>query len=276
MKVVSRSLLVFHPDARLRARVQQAAGRAFEVQVVSSWEALSEDLREASPAAFVIVDPYAGSGREARLAPELRDLLRNFPTVAVLAALEVRPERSADLRTLGAWGVMELLIAGSDDVLTITRVLCDLRGRPLQSLLERSLPEQIPARARPILDAAAEIASGGGKAEDLARRLHVSLRTLLRQCESVGLPPPRQVLAWMRILLAAELLDNMDRSMESIASACGYASDSGLRRAFYDFLGMSPNALRRAGAFTTASRAFQQALAEAGAKPAPAAVCAGK
>lgn len=268
MKAVSRSLLVFHPDARLRERVQQAGGRDFDIQVVSSWEALGERLGEASPAAFVILDPYAGSGKKAELAPELRDLLRNFPSVGVLAALETRPERSADLRTLGAWGVVGLIEEESDDAVAIARVLRDAKGRPLQSLLERALPAKISARARPILEAAAEIASGGGKAENLARRLHVSLRTLLRWCEREGLPPPRQVLAWMRILLATELLDNTGHSIERIAAACGYASDSGLRRAFYDFLGMGPKALRQAGAFTTASQMFGQALGEARNTPA--------
>jgi len=111
-----------------------------------------------------------------------------------------------------------------------------------------------------VLSSAAEIAAAGGQAEDLARSLHVSLRTLHRRCEAAGVPPPRQTLAWMRILLAAELLEQPGRSIASVASACGYASDSGLRRGCYDLLEMSPSGLRRAGAFATAARAFGQAL----------------
>ena len=60
----------------------------------------------------------------------------------------------------------------------------------------------------------------------------------------------------MRILLAAVLLDDPGRTVLSVAHACGYASDSSLRRAMQDFLGTGPSALRREGAFGRASRVF--------------------
>ena len=65
----------------------------------------------------------------------------------------------------------------------------------------------------------------------------------------------------MRILLAASLLDDPGRSVLSVARACGYASDSSLRRAMQDFLASGPTALRRAGAFNRASSAFLAELA---------------
>jgi hypothetical protein len=48
----------------------------------------------------------------------------------------------------------------------------------------------------------------------------------------------------------------------SVACACGYASDSSLRRAMQDFLGTIPTHLRREGAFEHATHAFLQELAE--------------
>ena len=56
-------------------------------------------------------------------------------------------------------------------------------------------------------------------------------RTVLRWAERAGLPAPRRMLAWMRILLAAVLLDDPGRTVLSVAHACGYSSDSSLRRA---------------------------------------------
>jgi len=41
-----------------------------------------------------------------------------------------------------------------------------------------------------------------------------------------------------------------------VAFACGYSSDSSLRRAMQDFLGTIPTTLRRQGAFPQASRLF--------------------
>jgi len=47
-----------------------------------------------------------------------------------------------------------------------------------------------------------------------------------------------------------------------VAFACGYSSDSSLRRAMQDFLGTIPTTLRREGAFSRASRLFLEELAE--------------
>lgn len=263
MYKVPRPLLLLHSDPIIQARLRQAAGKDFAIRPVHSWEALKEALQTASPTALVLADPYQEQDRRSGPAPELRELLREFPSASVVAVLEVRMDRISDLRTLGQWGVQEVVSRGEDSVFAIRRVLDTVQGRPLQSLLERSLPARTTGRARAILNAAADTAAAGGQSEDLARTLHVSPRTLLRWCESAGLPPPRQVLAWMRILLAAELLDNPGRSIENVALSCGYASDSGLRRVLKDFLETNPKTLRRRGAFETASRAFREALVQA-------------
>jgi AraC-like DNA-binding protein len=115
-------------------------------------------------------------------------------------------------------------------------------------------------RARTLLMAAAEVVSMGGRGRDLARSLHLSERTVLRWSERSGLPPPRRLMAWMRILLAASLLDDPGRTVLSVAFACGYSSDSSLRRAMQDFLGTIPTTLRREGAFSRASRLFLEEL----------------
>ena len=99
--------------------------------------------------------------------------------------------------------------------------------------------------------------AGRGAKLDLARQLRLSRRTLLRWCKRAELPPPRKLLAWMRILLAAELLDDPGRTVLTVAHACGYASDSGLRRVTQKFVGASPSELRRRGAF--ARRKIQRA-----------------
>jgi AraC-like DNA-binding protein len=136
------------------------------------------------------------------------------------------------------------------------------QGRPLKALLEQVLPPDTPGRARAIVDAAAEVVAVGGHGRDLAKALQLSRRTLLRWCERAELPPPRKLLAWMRILLACELLDDPGRTVLSVAHACGYSSDSGLRRVTQKFVGSSPTELRRRGAFARASKVFLEALSK--------------
>jgi AraC-like DNA-binding protein len=261
MRQVLRPLLVLHPDARFREHVRKAGGKRFEYVLVEEWEQLRDLIRSSPPAALIVVDPYGGDATE--LSGALRALLLEFPSATVIAALELRPDRYRDLRTLGAWGVSDVIVRGEDDTLeAMARRLRAIQGRPLQSLLERSLPSNTSGQARALLMAAAEVVSTGGQAKELARMLYLSPRTLLRWCDRAELPPPRRILVWMRVLMAAELLDDPGRTVSSVAHACGYSSDNSLRRALQDFLDTTPTTLRREGAFSAASMAFLKDLAK--------------
>jgi AraC-like DNA-binding protein len=261
MRQVLRPLLVLHADASFREQVRKAGGKRFDYVQVEEWDQMRELVRTSPPAALIVVDPYEDAGDE--LSASLRALLLEFPSATVIAALALRPDRYRDLRTLGAWGVADVIVRGEDDTTdAIARRLRAIQGRPLQSLLERSLPGNTSGQARALLMAAAEVVSTGGQARELARMLYLSPRTLLRWCERAELPPPRRILVWMRVLMAAELLDDPGRTVSSVAHACGYSSDNSLRRALQDFLDTTPTTLRREGAFSTASRAFLKDLAE--------------
>jgi AraC-like DNA-binding protein len=274
MKRVYRPLLVMHPEAAFRERVRQACGNDYHFQSLAGWDELLEAVRESPPAALVVVYPYdippggyrygaPGKNGKPVLAPALRGLLAEYPSTAVLAAMEVTPERFDDLRTLGKWGVVQVISLDHDDTpYAISQRLRAARGRPLRALLESVLPPETPGRARAIMEAATDVVTVGQHGSDLAKSLHLSRRTLLRWCQRAGLPAPRRLLAWMRVLLACELLDDPGRTVLSVAHTCGYSSDSGLRRITQKFLGASPSDLREQGAFTKASAAFVEVLNE--------------
>jgi AraC-like DNA-binding protein len=262
MQAVLRPLIVLHSDAVFKERLRRIGSQRFKSQFVNDWEGLRTALKEAPPAALVVVDPYTHSyGAEAELAPELRSLLWEHPSATVIAALEVKRQRVRDLRTLGEWGVKEVIALDEEDTLeAISRRLRSAQGRPLQSLLERSLPTTLSGRARTLLMAAAEVVAEGGHGRDLAASLRLSERTLLRWAEQADLPPPRRILAWMRVMLACELLDDPGQTVLSVAYTCGYASDSSLRRAVQEFTGVLLTELRKQGAFATASERFLEEL----------------
>ena len=262
MKIAARPLLVLHGNELFRERVRRVAGKEYTFQSVADWHALEEAVRESPPSSLVVVNPYEESNGKAP-SPALRSLLLEFPSTAVFAALEVTPERFDDIRTLGKWGVVQVIsIAHDDTPSALVQRFRASQGRPLKALLEGVLPPDTPGRARAIVDSAAEVVAVGGHGRDLARSLHLSRRTLLRWCERAELPPPRKLLAWMRILLACELLDDPGRTVLSVAHACGYSSDSGLRRVTQKFVGSSPTELRRRGAFARASKVFLEVLAK--------------
>jgi AraC-like DNA-binding protein len=263
MPSTPRPVFVLHQNASFRERIRRVGGKTYAVRFFPTWPALRTAMTDAPPSTLLVLDPYEPSARDVQLSPELRALLWEFPSATVLAALPILSGRSHDLRTLGEWGVTDIIGLDEDDTPdSITRRLRSAQGRPLQVLLERSLPHTTSGRARTLLMTAAEVVATGGRGKELARTLHLSERTVLRWAERAGLPPPRRLMAWMRILLAASLLDDPGRTVLSVAYACGYASDSSLRRAMQDFIGTIPTTLRREGAFARASKLFNDELTE--------------
>jgi AraC-like DNA-binding protein len=254
MKLAPRPLLILHADTGFQQRVREAAGSDFRDRVIDDWESLHQAVASAPPAAVVVVDPFQADGT---LSSALRDLLADFPSTSLIAAFEVTPERAPEVRTLGSWNVVDVISLGHDDTpAAIGRRLRAAQGRQLQRRVGNALPSETPGRARALLEAAAATVSAGGQGIDLAESLNLSRRTLLRWSERAELPPPRRTLAWMRILLAASLLDDAGRTVLGVARACGYSSDSGLRRVLQRFLGTSASELRNGHAFETAAAAF--------------------
>jgi AraC-like DNA-binding protein len=255
-------VLLLHPDRALRERVRRACADRYNVLPVNTWSELRDSLHSAPPLALAIVDPYLGNRGHGELSTSLQALLREFPSITVIAVCEVRGGCLDQVRRLGEWGVTRVIsIEEEDTPLAIARILESSRGRPLRALLQRSLADTMGGRGRAIVASAADVVSTGGVGRDLARSLHITPRTLQRWCRRAGLVAPRQLLAWMRLLLAAELLDDPGRSVLGVALACGYSSDAALRNAFRAYLGVSPNAVRHRGAFRVVSRAFLDALA---------------
>jgi AraC-like DNA-binding protein len=265
MQKVPRPLLVLHADPVLLERLRSVATQQrMELRLLDSWEVLLDEVRTAPASAVVVVDPYLHAEEPGRPSIELASLLNRFPSLTVTAALELRAGGAADVLRLGQWGVVQVIdLQEETTTIALGYRLVEARGRPLRALVERALPPYTSAAARAILSAAAAIVADGGQGQDLARGLHITPRTLSRWCRKAGLPPPKRLLAWMRILLAAEFLDDPGRSVSAVALSCGYAADSSLRLALRRFTGMNPSELREQGAFAAASTAFLHALAEA-------------
>ncbi len=260
MKLAARPLLVLHSDEDLRDRIRAVAGRDYSFQAVDGWTTLMKAVREAPPSAVVIVDPLQEPG-PLGISPQLHALSVSFPSIPILAALKIRVDAADLVRRLGKTGIVDIISIGHDDTPNALRQrLAGAEGRPLRLLMEQILPTDISGRARAIVDAATRTVSVGGCGHDLAASLQLSRRTLLRWCEAARLLPPRRLLAWMRILLASEMLDDGGRTVSDVARACGYSADSGLRRVTMVFVGATPTDLRRRGAFAGAAKHFLREL----------------
>lgn len=82
--------------------------------------------------------------------------------------------------------------------------------------------------------------------DQLAERAHMSARTFARRfLQETGTTPYQWVLR-QRVLLAQELLEATDETVDAIAGRCGFAAAAALRHHFLRTLGTTPNAFRRA------------------------------
>ncbi|HEY7771520.1 hypothetical protein, partial [Longimicrobium sp.] len=100
--------------------------------VEPGWDELDDALRSASPSSNVVVDPYAGEPSGVRL-PLVRDLLKRFPSVPVLAVMDLSPEVAGDVQMLLDWGVSEVAPLGPFRTPGVLRhVLWQAHARPFK------------------------------------------------------------------------------------------------------------------------------------------------
>lgn len=262
MKIGTRPVLVMHPSTRLHRRISLLSGREYAYRPVSGWGALRRALEEGPPSALVVLDPSGPDGAGGEHERQIHALPEDCPMVPVIAALDPHVVGTEALRMLGRRGLVDLVVLGHDDTPTaLVERFRRAHSVPLKRIVKDLLPRELSPQARSIVDAAAELAADAGLARGLCGKLRLSKRILSRVAERSALPPPRRLMAWMRTLLAAALLNDQGHSVLSVARACGFSSDAGLRRLVSKQLGMSPSTLRERGAVRTASEAFAEALA---------------
>jgi hypothetical protein len=213
---------------------------------VPSWDALLSAVRRTPPSTAVLVAPFREPAGDPD--PGLHDLLSSAPLLPVVAAIDLGSRASVEVEAVLGWGVSEVLDVGLEGgAEALVPRFRAAHARPFKRLLEGGLSRYVSANAMTLLRAAAEVACDRGLSPALADVFGVKERTVAEWCASEGLPPPRRLLAWARVLLAVALLEEDARSWANVASSTGYVDASGLRRAIHGLLrpGLSGSSPRR-------------------------------
>lgn len=249
----------------MRRKVEQAVQPYASLVLCRSWEDLRTRLAETSPRARVVVDPLGSAPDGQAVAPPLERLLREFPSTRILAVLDSGRVAVEVVLRLGRIGVADVLdLRTSLNPRAIRAHLDQIPPDAFRTLLDGSKMADLSGRGRLLLERAADLAARGEYPRDLAEALGMSPMTLRRWMNGAGLPTPRHLFRWLRILLASSLLDDPGRTVRDVALAAGYSNASGLRRATNAVLDMPPSELRERGAYRTALRHFLRDPALAG------------
>lgn len=261
---LNRLLVVLSDSEDLQRNLLTVVTHPFVMQRVPDWKALRRVLGAAPHTAVCFVDALAKVGSDIALVEDLREITREFPLVSVIACLSVAGGGREVLTTLQDWGVSEIIDLDRDkSPQVVAHRLNQVKGIWAQRLIRYALPRTLTARGRALLEAAAEVTSRGGSVKELGDILGVSRNTITRWCEKAGVPEPRRMFSWIRLLLAAHALEDRHRSIESVARMAGFASAGSLKSASVSYAGLPPSELRHQGAFATVARLAQLEFREA-------------
>lgn len=259
-----RPIFLLTDSEELEANLRRVLERPFALHRVANWVELKASLSAASQTAVCFADAMTRVGPEMGLAEGLREIASDFPLVAVVACLRGTTVNADVFLALQAWHVAEVLdLDREQSAAALARRLDEVKDLWAQRLLKRALPRTLSARGRALVDLVASVAAEGGLVPELAGALGVDRRTVPRWCAAAGVPDARRMFSWIRLLLAAELLDDPRRAVENVARVSGFSSAGSLKSSTRTFTGLTPTELRERGAFETVAGLARSEFREA-------------
>jgi len=194
----------------------------------------------------VIVAARDGDGHAA--APVVGELVRLTPHVPVIAYCYTGIEHAADIRQMAEAGAHEFLFVGVDDSgLALRAVLASAqRACAAEGVLVAVRPV-IPEPLHRVAEYCVTHPTQARTVAGVAAMLGIHRKTLLNQCVRAGGPAPAELIAWCRLMLAAQLLATTGQTVEWVALELDYPSDTALRNAMKRHTGLRASDVRRQG-----------------------------
>jgi AraC-like DNA-binding protein len=251
------------PDATLRARLAGALrGREPAVRFCATFD----DARAALACGEVRALVVGACDAEGRPGPPLVERVRrDHPHVTVVAYCALARGdvgASAALVALVRAGAHAVLMRDVDDDPHALRAALRLAEQSCAAALVLDVVGGgLPAGVRPLVALYLRADRRPPAVGEAARVLGVHRRTLVNRMRAAGCPPPRALRTWCRVFVAARLLEEPGRTVESVALQLDFDSPSGLRNTLRRYTGRAPAALREAGGLQCALGAFTDACA---------------
>jgi len=248
-------------DATLRARLTGALrGR---VAALTFCDGAAEALMQLAAGARALVVGTADAAG-CPTAPLVERVRRDHPNVTVIAYCTLT--RGCG----GGPGLVELVRAGAhgaflrdvdDDPHALRAALRVAEETCAADLVLGALGASLPTGVRSLVALYLRAGERSPGVAEAARALGVHRRTLVNRLRAAGCPAPRALRTWCRVFIAARMLEEPGRTVESVALQLDFDSPSGLRNTLRRYTGHAPAALRAAGGLPVALSAFAEACA---------------
>ncbi|MBM4193048.1 MAG: helix-turn-helix domain-containing protein [Gemmatimonadetes bacterium] len=231
------------PEERCLLRVVQAVSGQHTVVPCHSWEEVMracEDEAVHLAAIDLFADGRANFDR-------VRQLKLRFARITLVAYVSFHSGRVRDLFDAGRAGFDGLIIVDQDDSpLQLKSVLGQAEARGVATLLRGRLGT-INAVSRDAVLVSITRAHLRLTSHRLAEILNVSKRTLLTRLEHDRFPAPQKLITWGRLVVAARMLEDANRSADSAARALDFPSGSAFRNTCQRYLSATPQEIRTRG-----------------------------
>lgn len=206
------------------------------------------DVCGSSAVSTVVVDPYDNRGHPHPPDFEpLRQLKRLYPSVSIVLYVSIPPATAQHMFEMGRLGLDALVVSDQDDGPTQLLARIEQSGaRALADTVRRALGDLKPTVRDAVLTVVAR-AHERLSPESLARLLGIRRKLLAERLAEAGFPSPQPLIAWGRLIVAARMLEDEQRSADSVALALEFPSGSAFRNTCQRYLKMAPQQIRAAG-----------------------------
>jgi AraC-like DNA-binding protein len=183
----------------------------------------------------------------------------------------MRSLSSRQLLDIAEFSIADLSFRGITDsrhalAQLLSSALQRAKARQLDSRLSALLPDSI----RPIFVMGLERASEPLDVERAAAAFGVTRRTLRNRLVFHGLPRPQTFLVWCRLLVAATLLDERGRTLDSVALQLNFSTGQNLGAALRRYVGATITLLRQGDVGPTVEAEFRRIVVRGRARAAAA------
>jgi len=216
-----------------------------------SWEALEAACHDES-VTLAILDLFAGGRTPFDV---IRRLKLRAERLTLVAYVTVTPDRARDLFDAGRAGLDGLLIAGQDDTPAAFRAVLErAEARGVAQML-RPQVAHFPGPVRDAIMVAVTRAHLRLTGHRLSEILRVPKRSLVAALTDAKCPPPQKLITWGRLIVAAQMLEDDQRTADGVARLLDFPSGSAFRNTCQRYIGATPHEIRaNGGAAWVASR----------------------
>ncbi len=240
-------VLAFVSDEARRCSLHELARSGnVGISFCASLRQLGRLLARKAPELLLLDLSFLSSGSVA-------DVIRRFwaarPDARIIVLCpRLDPPAARQILVAGRVGISDVAFEETGDLVTLFAGLA-VRRRETSAVfrVRRDVAPFLPQFGCELLDAYSIAVAPS--VTQLAARVGMNRYTLVRKCAAEGLPSPRALLRWYKVITAAALLEERRQSVNSTAKELGYSSAQAFRASVRGVSGVSVQDLRAPNGF---------------------------